>query len=185
MTQVPPWWRVYLEPKPGWDATDYEEVLKEFEKKPPNRQLLSPILAGFIAGVVQANGSLGYLKILQNPETYTPFTEIKCDVETLNFISRQINDGWGFVSERGARLIVIGLRCILLLKIIGPYLRGWKYRAYDAIIGNGYKLHGPMLEKIFQTYELDYGLRTVSIEGKKFRMYVFRGKLPQQGDLKS
>lgn len=185
MTQVPPWWRVYLEPKPGWDTDDYEEVLKELEKRPPNRQLLSPILAGFIAGVVQGNGSLGYLKVLQNPETYTPFTEIKCDVETLDFIVRQINDGWGFADRGGARLVVLGLRCVLLLKIIGPYLRGWKYRAYDAIVANGYKVSGQVLEKILQSYELDYGLRTVSIEGKKFRMYVFREKLSKQGDLKS
>lgn len=177
MSNVPPWWRVYFEPGEKWDAGDLPDVLSEFEKKPPNRQLLSPIVASFIAGLMQAGGGMGYLMVSTDPPVYTPFTEIRCDLETADFVVRQISDAWAVVRGRETVLYVLGLRAVLLLKISGPYLRGFKRDAAEAIIAYGYKLTSVEPSQIAQNHGLGLRSTTIEMDGKKIRKIIFSEKV--------
>jgi len=177
MGQVPRWWLVYCEPGTKWLADDIETVLSEFEKKPPNRQLLSPVLGAYIAGLLQASGVLGYLQISREPMLYTPFVKFECDLETADFLARQLGDCWGIVRGKKAVIYVLGLRCVVLLKIIGPYLRGFKKFAYDMIITYGYKLVGSDPKTLAKNYNLRGISSAVTFEGKKINRIVMVGKV--------
>lgn len=154
-------------------------VLEELEKRPPNRQLLSPILASFIAGLAQAAGAIGFIKLADSTAIYTPFIRILCDLETVDFLIRQINDGWVVAKGRKAELHVLGMRAVLLFKIIGPYLRGYKREAVELIVLNGYKLNVSQIREVKQA---GFQLKTAKIEldGKAMREYTIIGGSNEQ-----
>lgn len=172
---VPPWWHVFCEPGKDWVVDDFSTVLCELERKPPNRQLLSPVVSSFIAGLLQASGELGYLQVSESPMLYTPFATMRCDEDTASFVVRQVGDAW--VLRRGSWIViyVLGLRAVILLKVIGPYLRGFKRKAYDALINYGYKLgeYGPL--RAAREYGLSFRSSIVILEGKRLRKITFEG----------
>lgn len=170
---VPPWWRVYCEPGAEWDADDLPLVLQELEKKPLNRQLLSPVVASYIAGLLQSSGAIGYLRILESPIVFTPIVVLRCDEDTASFVVRQVGEAW--VTGRETRLViyVLGLRAVILLKLIGPYLRSFKRAAYNAVVKYGYKLGegGPF--KVAREFGLSLRYSVVRFEGKFLRQVLF------------
>ncbi len=170
---VPPWWRVFCEPGAYWIVDDFPAVLSELEKRPPSRQLLSPVVSSFIAGLLQASGGLGYLQVSESPIIFTPFIMLRCDEDTASFVVRQAGDAW--VSRRGSRIVVyiLGLRAVILLKVIGPYLRGFKRRAYDALISYGYKLGEDGPSRAAREHGLSIRSSIVILEGKRLRQITF------------
>ncbi|MEM0481705.1 MAG: hypothetical protein QXM16_02310 [Nitrososphaerota archaeon] len=172
---VPPWWRVFCEPRADWIVDDFSTVLSELEKRPPNRQLLSPVVSSFIAGLLQASGGLGYLQVSESPAVFTPFVTLRCDEDTASFVVRQVGDAW--VSRSGSRTVVyiLGLRAVILLKVIGPYLRGFKRKAHDALISYGYKLGGEGPSRAAREHGLSLRSSIVILEGRQFRQIKFGG----------
>ncbi|MEM4289102.1 MAG: hypothetical protein QXQ48_02380 [Nitrososphaerota archaeon] len=172
---VPPWWRVYCEAGPDWVIDDFGEVLSELEKRPPNRQLLSPVVGSFLAGLLQASGGLGYLKISESPEIYTPFVMFRCDEDAGEFIVRQVGDAWVLKSRPRMVLYVLGLRAVILLKIIGPYLRGAKHAAYEVLVKYGYKLEGNRPWETARLHGMSIRSSIAILEGKSMKQIMFEG----------
>jgi hypothetical protein len=150
-------------------------VLSELEKRPPNRQLLSPVVSSFIAGLLQASGGLGYLQVSENPMIFTPFVALSCDEDTASFVIRQVGDAW--LSKRGSRTVVyiLGLRAVILLKVIGPYLRGFKHIVYDALVSYGYKLGEDGPSRVARRHGLSFRSSIVTLEGRRLRQIIFEG----------
>ncbi|MEM0445410.1 MAG: hypothetical protein QXO86_00875 [Nitrososphaerota archaeon] len=172
---VPPWWRVYCEAGPDWAIDDFGKVLFELEKRPPNRQLLSPIIGSFLAGLLQASGGLGYLKISESPVIYTPFIMFRCDGDTGEFVVRQVGDAWVLRSGQRVVLYVLGLRAVILLRIIGPYLRGAKRAAYEVLVKYGYKLGGDGPREVARLHGLSLRSSTATLEGRGMKQIMFTG----------
>lgn len=161
---------------PDWVADDVDAVLAELEKRPPNRQLLSPVIGGYIAGLLQASGDIGYLQLSENPVIYTPFIRLRSDAETLEFVVRQIGDAWRSGKTSMQSIYILGLRAIILLKIVGPFLRSFKKTAYQVVVKYGYKLDAVQVRGLARRHGLGRRFSKVVIGDRIFKEIVFRGK---------
>jgi len=172
------WWRLYCEHRQGWEDEDFEDILAELEKRPPNRQLLSPIVASFLAGLVQAGGEVGFLRMreAEGAVIHVPYVLFRCDGETASFVLRQVGDA--FSDEGGCRpmsLYVTGLRAVIILKILEPYLRGAKKLAAGVAAKYGYRLSEGKLAQALRDAGLAYDRRYRVVGGKKIQAVVPAG----------
>jgi hypothetical protein len=144
---VPAWWRLYCEHREEWEDGDLEEVIADLERRPPNRQLLSPIVASFLAGLVQGGGEVGYLVMRAGAGevVHVPYVLFRCYRETAVFVLRQVGDAFTEEGRGFYQLYVTGLRAVILLRIVEPYLRGVKRWVGALAARYGYKLSGGRL----------------------------------------
>jgi len=113
-------------------------------EKPPSRELMHQVILGYLAGLLQGRGQMGYLEIAQdNGVTLTPFLEFAGDREAVELVGRLAGDvQWQSLSnDRKEKTITItGLRAVMILRLIHPYLRGPKLALGGRIVENGYRI---------------------------------------------
>jgi hypothetical protein len=172
------WWRLYCEHRQGWEDEDFGSVLAELEKRPPNRQLLSPIVASFLAGLVQAGGEVGFLRMREagGKVLHVPYVLFRCDSETARFVLRQVGDAFSGEGRRSLlSLYVTGLRAVILLKILEPYLRGAKKSAAGVAALCGYRVSGGRLVQALRDAGIAYHKRYRVVGGRKIQAFVPAG----------
>lgn len=136
------WWLVYTQPLPSWEADDIEEMRELIARSPPNKSIEHPSIVGFLAGYFQAVGDLGYLEVITPDERiHVPYVQVVGEKEVIDRIVRLLGD----VQEREkkgdvVRAIFTGLRAIIFLRIISPFLMGSIREAAEEIIQYGYKI---------------------------------------------
>lgn len=138
----PRWWLVYTQPLQSWETDDLEAMRELIAKKPPNKAIEHPSIVGFLAGYFQAIGELGYLEIdTADNKIHVPFIQIHGDNEVIDKIVKLIGDPQEIKERDGSvEIILTGLRAIIFLRIISPFLMGKIRVAADEIIYNGYKI---------------------------------------------
>jgi len=136
------WWIVYTQPLPLWEVDDLEEVREAIAQKPPNRSIEHPSIVGFLAGYFQAVGEIGYLGVqTEEREIYVPFVELAGEREVMEKFIRligevhQVEEGGSFM-----KLLITGLRAIIFLRIISPFLLGRLRNVAEEVVKNGYKI---------------------------------------------
>jgi hypothetical protein len=165
---------MFCERREKWEAEDFDEILAELEKKPLNRQLLSPVVSGYLAGLLDAGGEVGYITLRNNEHVYyVPYIGFHSSREVLDFVLRQVGDGIIYGNElRHPCLYVTGLRAVILFRVIGPYLRGVKKRVSELISDFGYKLTKTTPTALFKTVGLETKRKSIFLNGQKVTKIV-------------
>lgn len=152
------WWIAYTQPLPLWETDDLEEARSMIAEKPPNKAIEHPSMVGFLAGYFQAMGELGYLELeLMCEKIHVPFAQLSGEKEVIEKIIRLVGDAQEIVEENGlVRVLFTGLRAVILLRIISPFLLGRIRELADEIIRNGYKISDcKRAEKILEKLEVE------------------------------
>ncbi|MEM1552198.1 MAG: hypothetical protein QW330_01750 [Nitrososphaerota archaeon] len=136
------WWIAYTQPLPSWEVNDLEMMRNLIAEKPPNKAIEHPSLVGFLAGYFQAVGEMGYLEMeLGSERIYVPFAQLTGEKEVIEKIVRLVGDAQEIAEERNSiRTLFTGLRAIIFLRIISPFLLGKARELADEMISNGYKI---------------------------------------------
>jgi len=160
---------MFCERREKWEAEDFSEVLTELEKKPLNRQLLSPIILAYLAGLLDGGGELGYLMLRVSGRVfYVPYLCFCSSREVLDFVLRQVGDGIFLGRDtRQLCLYVIGLRAVIVSRVLGPYLRGIKKKVANLISEFGYKLSTTSPKSLFESEGLGVKKKNIVLNGKK------------------
>ena len=136
------WWLVYTHPLQFWEIDDLEAARELIAKSPPNKAIEHPSVVGFLAGYFQAVGELGYLEIdVLDDKMHVPFIQVLGEREVIDKIVRLMGDVQE-MRERGEALeaIFTGLRAIIFLRIVSPFLLGKVRKIADEIMNHGYKI---------------------------------------------
>jgi len=156
---------MFCERREKWEAEDFSEVLAELEKKPLNRQLLSPVILAYLAGLLDGGGELGYLMLRFSGRVfYVPYLCFCSSGEVLDFVLRQIGDG--IIHGRDC-LYVTGLRAVIVSRLLGPYLRGTKKKVANLISEFGYKLSTTSPKSLFEPEGLGVKKKNIVLNGEK------------------
>jgi hypothetical protein len=136
------WWLAYTHPLQFWETDDLETARELIAKSPPNKAIEHPSIVGFLAGYFQAVGELGYLEVdtLEN-KVHVPFIQISGEKEVIDKIVRLMGDVQE-IREKDDVLeaVFTGLRAIIFLRIISPFLLGKVRVIADEIVNHGYKI---------------------------------------------
>jgi len=164
------WWLVYTQPLPLWEADDLDVMRDMIAERPPNKSIEHPSIVGFLAGYFQAVGELGYLELeLTDGRIHVPFVQLAGEREVIDKIVRLIGD----VQEKkengeGVRVLFTGLRAIIFLRIISPFLLGRIKEVVNEIVNNGYKISdSERAEKLLKKLEVE---SVEEIQKKPFRI---------------
>ena len=156
------------EPLPSWETDDLEQMRELIAQRPPNRELRHQIILGFLAGLLQGGGKLGYLELVhrENQSLFVPFITFSGDREAIEFIARLFGDVQEKVlnEDKGKLIITItGLRAIIILKLIAPYLHGAKKVLAERMVESGYKIsRSERYEKLKRELKLSESIEQVS-----------------------
>lgn len=140
--RVPLWWLTLTDPLPDWEVDDLQQMRELIAEKPPNREMRNQIILGYFAGLLQGRGKLGYLEITDEEKTIlTPFITISGDKEAIELMERLIGEVQEkILSKNQLTITITGLRAIILLRMISPYLRGPKRILAEKFVEAGYKI---------------------------------------------
>jgi hypothetical protein len=138
----PRWWLVYTHPLHFWETDDLEAARELIAKRPPNKAIEHPSIVGFLAGYFQAVGELGYLEISASEDKmHVPFIQVSGEREVIDKIVRLMGDVQEIrEKDEALEAIFTGLRAIIFLRIISPFLLGKVRIIADEIVNNGYKI---------------------------------------------
>ena len=153
------WWFAYTQPLPLWEVDDLDVIRDMIAEKPPNKAIEHPSIVGFLAGYFQAVGELGYLELeLTDGRIHVPFVQLTGEREVIDKIVRLIGDVQEEKKEKdeGVRVLFTGLRAIIFLRIISPFLLGKIKEIANEIVNNGYKISdSERAEKLLKKLEVE------------------------------